>query len=110
MSAGAPELRLVKELFHSCAERRIAAPGERDGRGGRRASRGWAGSSRSTSTGSRTTVRWHRGRCLSYGDGVAFWALAEMVRQRLQIAEEDASSVAADKLAAGLESLLTDAG
>jgi hypothetical protein len=22
------------------------------------------------------TVRWHRGRCLSYGDGVAFWALA----------------------------------
>ncbi|MEJ7706547.1 MAG: hypothetical protein WKF82_04210 [Nocardioidaceae bacterium] len=26
---------------------------------------------------------------LSYGEGVAFWALAEMVRQRLQIAEED---------------------
>ena len=32
---------------------------------------------------------WHRGRCLSYGEGVAFWALAEMVRQRLGIAEED---------------------
>ena len=27
-------------------------------------------------------VWWHRGRCLSYGDGVAFWALAEMVRGR----------------------------
>ena len=26
--------------------------------------------------------RWHRGRCLSYGDGVAYWALAEMVRGR----------------------------
>ena len=23
---------------------------------------------------------WHRGRCLSYGEGVAYWALAEMVR------------------------------
>ena len=27
-------------------------------------------------------VYWHRGRCLSYGDGVAYWALAEMVRMR----------------------------
>ena len=34
-------------------------------------------------------VWWHRGRCLSYGEGVAFWALAEIVRQRLGIAEED---------------------
>ena len=25
---------------------------------------------------------WHRGRCLSYGEGVTFWALAEMVRMR----------------------------
>ena len=38
------------------------------------------------------TVRWHRGRCLSLGDGVAFAALAEMVRQRLGIAEEDSPS------------------
>ena len=34
---------------------------------------------------------WHQGRCLSYGDGVAFWALAEMVRMRARIAEEDDS-------------------
>ena len=25
-------------------------------------------------------VWWHRGRCLAYGEGVAYWALAEMVR------------------------------
>jgi tetratricopeptide (TPR) repeat protein len=43
------------------------------------------------------------GRCLSYGDGVAFWALAEMVRQRLSIAEEDPAEVAAAKLAGGLD-------
>ncbi|MBA2455375.1 MAG: AAA family ATPase, partial [Nocardioidaceae bacterium] len=54
------------------------------------------------------TVYWHRGRCLSYGEGVAFWALAEMVRQRLQIAEEDPTSLAAEKLATGLERWLSD--
>ena len=46
-------------------------------------------------------VWWHRGRCLSYGEGVAFWALAEIVRQRLGIAEEDPAEAAAGKLAAG---------
>jgi class 3 adenylate cyclase len=25
---------------------------------------------------------WHQGRCLSYGEGVAYWALAEMIRSR----------------------------
>ena len=39
------------------------------------------------------TIRWHRGRCLSYGEGVTFWALAEMVRTRCSIAEgEDPAS------------------
>jgi AAA ATPase domain len=51
---------------------------------------------------------WHRGRCLSYGDGVAYWALAEMVRQRLSIAEEDPAEVAAGKLAAGLDRYVPD--
>ena len=31
-------------------------------------------------------VWWHRGRCLAYGEGVTFWALAEMVRMRAGIA------------------------
>ena len=31
--------------------------------------------------------RWHRGRCLSYGEGVTYWALAEMVRGRAGIVE-----------------------
>src|SRR6202167_4155107 len=51
---------------------------------------------------------WHRGRCLSYGQGVAFWALAEIVRQRLGIAEEDPAEVAARKLAAGLDRFVPD--
>jgi hypothetical protein len=51
-----------------------------------------------------------RGRCLAYGDGAALWALAEIVRQRLSIAEEDPADVAAGKLAAGLDRFVTDPG
>ena len=53
-------------------------------------------------------VLWHRGHCLSYGEGVTFWALAEMVRQRLSIAEEDRPDVAATKLAQGMGRLVPD--
>ena len=44
-------------------------------------------------------VWWHRGRCLAYGEGVAFWALAEMVRGRAGILEDEESASAARKLA-----------
>src|SRR6202522_1388045 len=53
-------------------------------------------------------IWWHRGRCLSYGEGVAFWALAEIVRQRLGVAEEDPAEVAAAKLAEGLDEFVPD--
>src|SRR5262249_1988186 len=56
------------------------------------------------------TVWWHRGRCLSYGEGVAFWALAEIVRQRLSIAEEDPAETAAVKLAEAREGVVPDPG
>ena len=50
-----------------------------------------------------TPTLWHRGRCLSYGDGLVYWALAEVVRQRLGIAEDDDRAVAGTRLAEGLE-------
>ncbi len=101
------ELRLVKELFHACVERRSPRLVSVGGVAGVGKSRlGWE--FEKYIDGLVETVYWHRGRCLSYGDGVAFWALAEMVRQRFQIAEEDTSSVGADKLAAGLERWVTD--
>jgi tetratricopeptide (TPR) repeat protein len=55
------------------------------------------------------TVLWHAGRCLSYGEGVSYWALSEMVRARLQITEEDSLEVAAERLRAGLERWISDA-
>jgi class 3 adenylate cyclase/predicted ATPase len=41
---------------------------------------------------------WHHGRCLSYGEGVAYWALAEMVRARAGILEEEDQESARAKL------------
>ena len=76
------ELRLVKELFHAAADERTGAAGLGRRRRRHRQVAARAGSSRSTSTGSSMTIWWHRGRCLAYGEGVAYWALAEMVRMR----------------------------
>jgi class 3 adenylate cyclase/tetratricopeptide (TPR) repeat protein len=51
---------------------------------------------------------WHEGRCLSYGEGVAYWAVAEMVRARAGIAEEEPPPSARAKLAAVIEEHVTD--
>jgi tetratricopeptide (TPR) repeat protein len=34
-------------------------------------------------------IYWHRGRSPSYGQGITFWALGEMVRRRAGLAEDD---------------------
>jgi class 3 adenylate cyclase/tetratricopeptide (TPR) repeat protein len=39
-----------------------------------------------------------RGRCLSYGDGITFWPLGEVVRSAAGISDDDAREVATSKL------------
>jgi predicted ATPase len=39
-----------------------------------------------------------RGHCLSYGDGITFWPLAEVIRQAAAIAEDDPLELARSKL------------
>jgi class 3 adenylate cyclase/tetratricopeptide (TPR) repeat protein len=96
------ELRAIRELFHATAERRVPRLVLISGPAGVGKSRlGWE--FRKYMEGLAETVWWHRGRCLSYGDGVGFWALAEIVRQRLGIAEEDSAESAEIKLAEGLD-------
>jgi class 3 adenylate cyclase/predicted ATPase len=101
------ELRTVKELFHAAADRRVPRLVLASGAAGVGKSRlGWE--FEKYVDGLADEVWWHRGRCLSYGEGVAFWALAEIVRQRLGIAEEDPVEVAAAKLTQGLARFVPD--
>jgi class 3 adenylate cyclase/tetratricopeptide (TPR) repeat protein len=48
--------------------------------------------------GSRGLYRWRQGRCLPYGEGIAFWALGEIVKAHAGILESDAPEVAREKL------------
>jgi class 3 adenylate cyclase len=43
-------------------------------------------------------VRWRQGRCLPYGEGIAFWALGEVVKAEAGILESDSPEQAAAKL------------
>ena len=53
-------------------------------------------------------VWWRQGRALPYGDGVSFWAVAEMVKAQAGIEENDPADVCAEKLRASVEQLVAD--
>jgi class 3 adenylate cyclase/tetratricopeptide (TPR) repeat protein len=101
------ELRLVKELYHASAEDQHSNLISVVGIGGIGKSR-LAWEFEKYIDGLAGEVWWHSGRCLAYGDGVAFWALAEMVRGRAGIAEDEESASARAKLRTALEEHLVD--
>jgi class 3 adenylate cyclase/tetratricopeptide (TPR) repeat protein len=101
------ELRLVKELFHATADEKRAHLVSVIGIAGIGKSRlGWEYFK--YMDGVEELVWWHRGRCLAYGEGVAFWALAEMVRMRAGIAEGEEPGAAAEKLVASVAEFVGD--
>jgi class 3 adenylate cyclase/tetratricopeptide (TPR) repeat protein len=102
------ELRMVKELFHGSAEERKAHLVSVTGIAGIGKSR-LAWEFEKYMDGLVEEVWWHRGRCLAYGEGVAYWALAEMVRMRTGIGEDEASTTALPKLRATVEQHVPDA-
>jgi class 3 adenylate cyclase/tetratricopeptide (TPR) repeat protein len=102
------ELRQIKDLFHASAEERKAHLVSVTGVAGIGKSR-LAWEFYKYFDGIAETVYWHRGRCLSYGEGVTYWALADMVRMRCRIAEEEEPASALGKLQATLEEHILDA-
>jgi class 3 adenylate cyclase/tetratricopeptide (TPR) repeat protein len=101
------ELRLVKDLFHATAD---------EGRAHLLSIVGVAGIGKSRLAwefekyvdGLVGEAWWHKGRCLAYGDGVAYWALAEMIRWRARIAEDEDPEEARRKLAETVAELVSD--
>jgi class 3 adenylate cyclase/tetratricopeptide (TPR) repeat protein len=48
-------------------------------------------------------ISWRHGRCLSYGEGITFWALGEMVKAQLGILEGDDAAAAEQKLTSAVD-------
>jgi class 3 adenylate cyclase/tetratricopeptide (TPR) repeat protein len=101
------ELRLVKELFHGSADEQRAQLAVVTGIAGIGKSR-LAWEFEKYVDGLAIEAFWHRGRCLSYGEGVAYWALAEMVRMRCRILEDEEPESARAKLRLALEEYVLD--
>ncbi len=53
-------------------------------------------------------VWWRQGRCLPYGEGVAFWAIGELVKAQAGILDSEPPDVAAAKLAEAVRVLVDD--
>jgi predicted ATPase/class 3 adenylate cyclase len=101
------EFRMVKDLFHATAD---------EGKAHLLSVVGVAGIGKSRLAwefekyldGLVDSVWWHKGRCLAYGDAIAYWALAEMVRMRARIAEDEGAPAAVSKLRAVIDEFVPD--
>ena len=102
------ELRLLKELFHATG---------REGRSRLVSVIGPAGIGKTRLAweflkyvdGLLEGVWWHEGRCPAYGDGVTFWALGEMIRQRCGLLESDDEPTTRAKVAETVRRFVPDA-
>jgi class 3 adenylate cyclase/predicted ATPase len=101
------ELRQIKDLFHVSADEKKPQLVSVTGIAGIGKSR-LAWEFYKYFDGIAENVYWHRGRCLSYGEGVTYWALADMVRMRCRIGEDEEPDSSLAKLRAALDEHILD--
>ncbi len=82
------EVRLLKDLFHASARERRVRLVSITGQAGIGKSR-LAWEFLKYVDGVVEGVWWHEGRSPSYGEGITFWALGEMIRSRAKLLEGD---------------------
>ncbi|HUP23663.1 MAG TPA: adenylate/guanylate cyclase domain-containing protein [Thermoanaerobaculia bacterium] len=101
------ELQLIKDFYHGTARERGVRLVSVIGQGGIGKTR-LAWEFLKYIDGVTELAYWHQGRSPSYGDGIAFWALGEMVRMRLGIGEGADEEATREALTASLAEFVPD--
>ncbi|HUQ44969.1 MAG TPA: adenylate/guanylate cyclase domain-containing protein [Candidatus Limnocylindria bacterium] len=101
------DLRLIKDLYHATVREQRIRLVSVTGVGGSGKSR-LAWEFEKYIDGIVGTTWWHHGRSPAYGEGITFWALGEMIRQRARLAETDDEPTTRRKLAEMVAAVTAD--